>query len=175
MKKTFLETDKHYKEIDFSGFESYYNKLPSDYKKVIYNTMLQMPHPNSYLYVNYIIFSEIERKMKEKNIGYEELFTRIYEITNNGTEKKTYESFLNRKSINSGLLAPTCQILEIPLEAIRKNLPIQSYDRSSLLGLYYSLSKKDAKTIRYITNSLYLLLYSPEFFNDNETYSDTFL
>lgn len=163
------EEKKEFKKLErtFVEFQDNLSRLSEIDREIVLGTIHRMEHSKVSLQMNVILFDEMRRIRKSKEISYNEFYRLLNEKGNGTVSKKTYESFLNRGSRGSALFADACEILGIEKSEIEKfdnNIVIQTQIVNSLQWKYESLSDSDRNAIYYLVSALYMKEHSPEVF-----------
>lgn len=157
-------------KMNLKKFKEKYLSLNHNHRNIVWGTLRRMKHSTKHNKINYAIHNRIKQERKALGIGYEELYRRLSHSLNNSVPKKTYDSYMLRKSINGDLLIHICKILNIStaeIDKIKKSILIQSSDATEIDWLYNSLSPQDQAAICYLASALYMDEHFPEVFNDN--------
>ncbi len=157
--------------MKLNEFKEKYSSLNHNHKHIVFHTLRRMQQSKKHTRINHAIHNKILQKRKSMNIGYEELYRLLSKSLNNTVNRKTYEAFMRRKSIESELLIETCKILNISIEDINKlknSFIIQGSVTREIDWLYNSLTKQDQSAICYLASALYMDEHYPEIFNDND-------
>ncbi|WP_053982731.1 hypothetical protein [Niameybacter massiliensis] len=152
-------------------FKEKYSSLNHIHKHIVSCMLVQMNSSKKYTSTNDAIHKKISDNMELMNIGYEELYRLLNKSFDYSTNRKTYESFRGRKSINSALLEDTCTVLNIPAEEIRHLKGPNggaSVDCQNIDWLFNSLSTQKQSAIQYLANALFMAEHCPEVFDNFE-------
>lgn len=145
------------KTISYNEFSKKFHNLSEANQFIVFQTLFRMKHSKKHINLNITAFNRISEKQHKQNITYTKLYKELNKKLNNSVSKKTYESFLKRKSMDSELFKVTCEILNIPENEIQNiNLQIQAQDMGDMKWLFTSLSREDQLAISQLATYLKL-------------------
>lgn len=146
----------------YKDFFSCYSKLNYIHQDIIYSTLRKMYIPKKNLSFKFRIWKLFRSK---ENYGYNKLYQLLNDALNNSLTKKTYDSFMYRKELNSQLFNETCKILNVhPHDISRIEFTVQSNALYNIKTLFNSLNEKNKKAILHLATMLELSENHPEIF-----------